>query len=77
MYLLTVIIRVAWSLTIGLGFFAIGLLLFLLFDILMPHSDRGYRILNFMYKIGSLGSFKGIRMEQDNFNITVEKRRQP
>ena len=76
LYALTIVIRLIWSVTIGIVFFAIGLILFLLFDILMPSSDRGYRILNLMYKIGSLGSFKGLRMEQDNFDINVEKKRQ-
>ncbi len=75
MYLLSVAIRLVWSFTIGLIFFALGLVLFLLFDILSPNSDRGYRILNSMYKIGSLGWFKGLRMERDDFDISVEKRR--
>lgn len=76
MYLFTVIIRLLWSLSIGLAFFAIGLVFFLLFDILAPKSTRGYKILNYMYKHGSLGSFKGLRVEQDEYDIDVEKRRQ-
>lgn len=75
MYFLTIIIRLAWSLTIGLLFFGIGLALFLTLDILLPHSDRGYRVLNAMYKIGSLGWFKGLRMEKDQFDISVQKKR--
>ena len=75
MYLISVIIRLAWSLTIGLFFFGIGLALFLLFDILSPNSDKGYKVLNSMYKIGSLGAFKGLRMEKDDFNISVQKTR--
>lgn len=75
MYLLSVTIRLMSSLTMGMIFFAIGLGLFLLFDIFSPNSDRGYRILNSMYKIGSLGWFKGLRMERDDFDISVEKRR--
>lgn len=77
MYAITIVIRLIWSITIGLVFFAIGLVLFLLFDILMPSSDRGYKILNYMYKLGSLGAFKGLRMEKDQFDINVEKKRQP
>jgi len=77
LYAITIVIRLIWSVTIGLIFFAIGLVLFLLYDILLPSSDRGYKILNFMYKIGSLGSFKGLRMEKDQFDINVEKKRQP
>lgn len=76
MYLLTIIIRLSWSFTLGLIFFFIGLILFLVLDILLPRSDRGYRVLNYMYKIGSLGWFKGLRMEKDEFDISVEKRRQ-
>lgn len=77
--MLSILFRFLWSVTIGLVFFAIGLVLFLLFDILHPSSDRGYRILNYMYKIGSLGSFKGlsigITMERDDYDVTVEKKR--
>jgi hypothetical protein len=65
----------AWSLTIGLAFFLAGLVLFLFLDILLPNSDRGYRVLNALYKIGSLGSFKGLRMEKDEFDISVQKKR--
>ncbi|GLO09849.1 hypothetical protein PPUJ20005_38180 [Pseudomonas putida] len=75
MFIITAIIRLIWSLTVGLIFFALGLILFLLFDIFKPSSDLGYRILNSMCKIGSLGVFKGLRMVQDEFDIRVEKRR--
>ncbi|AYG44035.1 hypothetical protein DV532_06835 [Pseudomonas sp. Leaf58] len=75
MFIITAIIRLIWSLTVGLFFFALGLILFLLFDIFKPSSDVGYRILNSMYKFGSLGVFKGLRMVQDQFDIRVEKRR--
>lgn len=75
MYVLSIIIRLVWSFTIGVFFFAIGLVLFLLLDILMPSSDRGYRVLNTMCKIGSMGWFKGLRLEKDDFDINVEKRR--
>ena len=67
--------RSVWSCTIGLLFFALGLVLFLLLDILMPSSDRGYRVLNSMYKVGSLGMFKGLKVEKDDFDIIFEKRR--
>lgn len=75
MFIITAVIRFAWSLTVGLLFFVVGLVLFLIFDILKPSSDLGYRILNAMFKFGSLGVFKGLRMEQDQFDIRVEKRR--
>lgn len=75
MDILTIIIRLAWSFSIGLFFSVIGLVLFILLDILMPRSDRGYKVLNYMCKIGSLGVFKGLRMEKDDFDISVEKRR--
>jgi hypothetical protein len=29
-----------------------------------------------MYKHGSLGAFKGLRVEQDEYDINVEKKRQ-
>jgi hypothetical protein len=77
MFMVTALIRLIWSLTIGLVFFILGLVLFLLFDIFKPSSDVGYRILNSMYKFGSLGVFKGLRMVQDQFDIRVEKRRGP
>lgn len=75
MYVLTIIIRLAWSISIGMIFFAIGLILFVLLDVLMPSSDKGYKALNYMYKYGSLGVFKGLRLEQDNFAVNVEKKR--
>lgn len=75
MYLVALLVRTAWSLTLGIPFFLVGLVLFLVLDILLPSSDRGYRTLNLLYKIGSLGYFKGLRMEQDDFDVVVEKRR--
>ncbi len=75
MYFVTVIIRLAWSLTVGLPFFALGLILFLLLDILLPGSDKGYKVLTVLYKVGSLGAFKGLRMEKDEFDINLQKRR--
>jgi hypothetical protein len=74
---ISVLIRLLWSVTIGLPFFALGLILFLIFDIFNPKSDSGYKILNKMFKLGSLGVFKGVRinMEQDHYDINVEKKR--
>ena len=77
MYLVSVVVRIAWSLTFGLVFFAVGLVLFLVLDILLPDSDKGYRVLNATYKYGSLGAFKGLRIEKDLYDIDVQKRRQP
>lgn len=75
MFVFSVIFRLLWSLTIGLPFFILGLILFLLLDILSPKSDRGYRILNSMYKWGSCYWFKGLKMEKDEFEINVSKSR--
>jgi len=75
MFVFSVIFRLLWSITIGLPFFIIGLIFFLLFDILSPKSDRGYRILNLMYKWGSCYWFKGLKMEKDEFEINVSKNR--
>lgn len=61
--------------TIGLPFFALGLVFFLLLDIFFPASDRGYKVLNSMYKLGSLGAFKGVRLEKDDYVVVVEKKR--
>lgn len=75
MYLLSIIFRAAWSVTIGLPFFVLGLVIFLLLDILFPTSDKGYKVLNAMYKLGSLGAFKGVRLEKDDYVVVVEKKR--
>jgi hypothetical protein len=75
MFIFSIIFRLLWSVTIGLPFFVVGLILFLLFDIFSPKSDRGYKILNTMYKWGSCYWFKGLRMEKDEFEIDVTKRR--
>lgn len=75
MFLFSIIIRLAYSLTIGLPFFLIGWVLFLLADILFPKSDLGYRILNACFKWGSCYWFKGLRMETDNYDISVSKKR--
>ena len=75
MFIFSVVFRLLWSATIGLPFFIIGLILFLFFDILFPKSDRGYKLLNAMYKWGSCYWFKGLRMEKDKFEIDVTKRR--
>ena len=75
MFLFSIIFRLAWSLTIGLPFFVIGTVLFLILDILVPKSDKGYRVLNTMYKWGSCYWFKGLRMETDDYEISVSKKR--
>ena len=75
MYLIAVVFRLLWSVTIGLPIFALGLVLFLLLDILAPSSDRGYKVLNTFYKIGSCYWFKALRMEKDDFDIEVKKKR--
>lgn len=75
MFIFSIFFRILWACTIGLVFFAIGLILFLILDILLPKSDQGYRVLNTMYKWGSCYWFKGIRMERDDFEINVSKKR--
>lgn len=75
MYLFAIFFRLFWSLTIGLVFFAAGLVLFLFLDILVPNSSRGYVVLNNMYKWGSCYWFKGLRMERDDFDVDVKKKR--
>lgn len=76
MFLLSIVIRLVFSLTIGLPFFFLGWALFLISDILFPKSDRGYRILNTFFKWGSLYWFKGLKMETDSYDIAVSKRRE-
>jgi len=81
--LLVVIVRLIWSLSIGLIFFILGLICFLLLDIFSPQTSTGYKVLNQMYKWGSLGGLKGFRfrvnvdmgLEPDDFVIDVEKKR--
>ena len=75
MYVISVVIRLALSLTIGLPFFVIGSVLFLLLDILFPSSDKVYKALNLFFKWGSFYWFKGLRMETDSYDISVSKRR--
>lgn len=77
MYAFTVVFRLAWSLTIGIPFFTVGLALFLLLDILFPKSEKGYVLLNNFYKWGSCYWFKGLRMETDAFDVSVAKTRKP
>jgi len=75
MFIFSVFFRLLWSITIGIPFFIFGLILFLIFDILSPRSDRSYRVLTAMYKWGSCYWFKGLKMEKDAFDINVSKSR--
>jgi len=78
-YFISIVVRLVWSLTLGVFiFFPIGLILFLLLDIFMPEKDIGYRTLVNTYKWGSCHWFKGVRfqMETDDYNVRVEKERQ-
>lgn len=77
MFIFSILFRSLWSLTIGIPIFFVGLVLFLFLDILLPKSDKGYRVLNAMYKWGSCYWFKGIRMDKDDFEIEVSKKRPP
>jgi hypothetical protein len=75
MFLFAIILRLAFSLTIGIPFFLIGWVLFLVADILFPQSDKGYKILNTCFKWGSFYWFKGLKMETDKYDISVSKKR--
>lgn len=78
-YVIAVVVRLIWSLSVGLLLFALGTVLFVLLDIFRPQSDSGYKCLNALYKWGSCHWFKGIRfgLETDDFDVVVEKRRRP
>ena len=71
----SVIIRLALSLTIGIPIFAIGFVLFLITDIFFPEKDKGYKILVRTFKWGSFYWFKGLKMETDDFDVNVAKER--
>lgn len=78
-YFVSIIVRLVWSMTLGLFFFfPIGLLLFVIEDIFWPESDIGYRTLVNMYKWGSCHWFKGMKfqMETDDYTVRVQKERQ-
>ena len=46
MFLITVVMRLAWILTLGLFFFfPVGTLLFVFTDLFFPKSDKSYRTL--------------------------------
>jgi hypothetical protein len=76
-YILRVIIRTVWSLTVGLLLFPIGTVLFLLNDIFVPSSDRGFRILVNFLKWGSGQWFTNLnlRVETDNYTVEAHKTR--
>ena len=75
-YAIAVLVRLLWSLTIGLLFFLIGLVLFLILDIFLPSKDTGYRVLTKLFQWGSCYWFKGIKVQTDDYDIEVGKRRQ-
>ena len=60
-YAISIIVRLLWSLTIGLPFFLIGFLLFLILDIFFPKEDWGFNVLTRLFQWGSCDWFKGIR----------------
>ncbi len=76
MYLVSVVVRLIWSLTIGLPFFIVGLILFLILDIFSPQSEAGHTALANMYSWGSCYWFKGLRMETENYTLQVKKKRE-
>jgi len=76
-YVISVIVRTLWSLSIGMVFFLIGIILFLMLEILFPETNKGIVILNKMFLWGSLYWFRGIKfqLEQDDYDMVVEKRK--
>jgi len=78
-YFISIVVRLVWSLTLGVFlFFPLALLLFIILDIFMPNSNSGYRTLVNICKWGSCHWFKGVnfQMETDDFEVRVEKERQ-
>jgi hypothetical protein len=78
-YVISILVRLIWSLSIGLVFFVLGTLLFLILDIFFPASDASYKWLTGFYKWGSCHWFKGIRfgVETDDYDVKVAKVRKP
>jgi hypothetical protein len=76
-YLFQVVLRLAWSFTIGIPFFVLGILAFIVLDILFPEGSYGYVVLNKMAKWGSCYWFRGIKLDfqTDDFEVAVEKQR--
>lgn len=78
MYIVSVIVRLFWSLTVGWIFFFLGLILFLMFEIFDPKSDKGYKWLVKMFKYGTLHWFKGIEFKVvasvGDYEVDVKKR---
>lgn len=73
--LVSIIVRSAWSFTVGIPFFVVGLLLFVITEIILPESDISYKILTNMYKWGSCHWFKQVRLETDDYDVDVKKHR--
>ena len=70
-----IVVRTVWSLTIGIPFFIAGLIGFLVLDITQPNSDKGYILLTNMYKWGSCHWFKQVKLETQDFEVDVKKRK--
>jgi hypothetical protein len=75
LYVFAVVFRLVWSLTIGIPIFLLGWVLFLILDIFAPRSDIGYRTLTSTFKFASCGWFKGVRVENDEYDVEVRKQR--
>ena len=73
MYLIAIPFRLVWTFTIGLPFFLLGTILFILLDIFSPKSDVSYKTLSSIYKFATLGLFKGLRLEKDEYDVSVSK----
>jgi hypothetical protein len=74
-YLIAVLVRLLWSLTIGLPFFLIGFVSFLILDIFFPDRNTGFRVLTKIFQWGSCYWFKGIKLVPDEYEVEVEKKR--
>lgn len=72
---ISILVRACWSFTIGMVFFTVGLVLFIIIDIIYPKSNRSYEILTTLYKWGSCHWFKQLKLETEDFDIQVKKSR--
>lgn len=75
-YTVSVIVRLVWSLTLGLFlFFPLGIIFFVIIDVFFPESDKGYNMLTKMFQWGSCYWFRGIefKLKQEEYELDVKK----
>ncbi len=58
-----IIIRIAWSISIGLIFFFLGTILYIIFDISYPQKEYGAKILTRFYEVGSLARLSRLKLD--------------